>query len=152
MSFGFCFREDVRIVRNHHRCLRVPPMAVVQYTAAPCVDDAGAVDVDAMADDDGDDDENAVARRGGEREEDDEALSVSGGLSLMQLELSEEDQPAVVPYEEVRSRGGVADEGRGEGRQGCVRSFFGVSGLLRNFETSRVLLLSSGNGVVMWSA
>lgn len=27
------------------------------------------------------------------------------GLSLMQLELSEEDLPAVVPYEEVRATG-----------------------------------------------
>lgn len=74
-----------------------------------------------MADDDDDrndyEDVNAHANGGGRGEEKDEALSVSGGLSLMQLELSEEDRPAVVPYEEVRC-GGVAEEGR----DGTLRS------------------------------
>lgn len=65
-----------------------------------------------MAEDDG----NLDATGGGPGEEESEALSVSGGLSLMQLELSEEDQPAVVPYEEVCGGGGGGVEGgRNEG-------------------------------------
>lgn len=75
---------------------------------------------DAMADDDDDEDANAKGEGPGEVE--DEALSVSGGLSLMHLELSEEDQPAVVPYEEVRF-GGVAQE-EGQGRNACVADVF----------------------------
>eukprot|EP00752_Nemacystus_decipiens_P008371 g7483.t1 len=70
-----------------------------RYGPAPAAVAAGAVD--AMADDDDDDDEDARSKDRGAGEEEDEALSVSGGLSLMHLELSEEDHPAVVPYEEV---------------------------------------------------
>ena len=55
-----------------------------------------------MADEDEDDDAGGAKGGGPEEEDDEEASSVSGGLSLMHLELSEEDQPAVVPYEEVR--------------------------------------------------
>eukprot|EP00903_Cladosiphon_okamuranus_P013254 g12359.t1 len=63
---------------------------------------AEAVGGDVMADgDDDSQDIDAHANGGCRRDDADEPLSVTGGLSLMQLELSEEDQPAVVPYEEV---------------------------------------------------
>lgn len=40
------------------------------------------------------------------------------GVSLMQLELNEEDQPAVVPYEEVCAAAGQQGRGRGGGDGG----------------------------------
>lgn len=66
-----------------------------------------------MADDGEDEHPQAHDNGGGPGEEEDEALAVAGGLSLMQLELSEEDQPAVVPYEEVRCGVSAMLQGRG---------------------------------------
>lgn len=86
-----------------------------------------------MADEDEDDDAGGAKGGGPEEEDDEEASSVSGGLSLMHLELSEEDQPAMVPYEEVRlsSLGGAicglwcgaAEEGKGRGEVPCVQEW-----------------------------